>query len=238
MRTANDVGVTSTKSSMTDIVTNADGAAEDFLRSTLLKDRPGDAWLGEETGVSGGVPSKGQVRWIVDPIDGTVNYLYGLPGWAVSIAAEVDGVVVAGAVVVPTLREEFSASLGDGATRNGEALATTTCSVLGQSLIATGFSYDPEVRGRQGNITAKLLPRVRDIRRAGAASVDFCAVAAGRVDAYFEWALQPWDRAAGALIAREAGAVVNENEAGDVVVAGAGLIDKLEEILTQIGDGE
>ncbi|MEO8329167.1 MAG: inositol monophosphatase family protein, partial [Candidatus Nanopelagicales bacterium] len=175
-----------------------------------------------------------QVRWIVDPIDGTVNYLYSLPGWGVSVAAEVSGNVVAGAVVVPTFDEEFSAAIGQGATCNGQELAVSSCDRLDSALIATGFAYRSDVRAHQGAVVARLLPLVRDIRRVGAASVDFCTVAAGRVDGYFETGLQPWDRAAGALIAREAGATVFESPDGDVIASGPQLIDALTDTLTHL----
>lgn len=234
MRRSDDIGVTGTKSSATDIVTNADTAAEAMLRDILLGARPCDAWLGEETG-STEAASTSQVRWIVDPIDGTVNFLYDLPGWSVSVAAELAGVVVAGAVVIPTVGEEFCATKDAGATCNGSRLQVSACDRLERALVATGFSYDPEVRVRQGRIVSGLLPRVRDIRRAGAASVDFCALAAGRVDAFYEWGLKPWDRAAGALIAREAGAVVKESPEGDVVAAGPSLAPELDRLLTQLG---
>jgi myo-inositol-1(or 4)-monophosphatase len=230
-----EVDVTGTKSTVTDIVTNADGASEQLLRTLLLDARPGDGWLGEETGTTVADPARSQVRWIVDPIDGTVNYLYGLPGWAVSIAAEVGGIVVAGAVVVPTFGEVFAARLGGGAWHGSDRMVVSDCDELKKALVATGFSYNASVRTRQGNAVGKLLPLVRDIRRLGAASVDLCSVAAGRVDAYFEHALQPWDRAAGTLIAQEAGAVVLVDDDGSVVVAGPALIDELAHTLAKLG---
>jgi fructose-1,6-bisphosphatase/inositol monophosphatase family enzyme len=155
------------------------------------------------------------VRWVVDPLDGTVNYLYGLPDWAVSIAAEVDGAIVAGVVEVPRSGETFTAVAGQGAWRhrdgNPQAAVALRCNsgvVLGQALIGTGFGYDPGRRRVQGEVVAALLPHVRDIRRAGSAAVDLCSVAAGRLDAFFERGLNYWDYAAGGLIAREAGALV------------------------------
>ncbi|HVQ87963.1 MAG TPA: inositol monophosphatase family protein [Actinomycetes bacterium] len=235
MRRAGDVDVTATKTTATDIVTNADSAAEHLLRSILLGARAGDAWLGEETGSSTGQARDGQVRWIVDPIDGTVNYLFGLPGWAVSVAAELAGEVVAGAVVIPTLREEFSAAHHGVARCNDEPLTASSGDRLEQALVATGFSYDANVRRRQGQVVAHLLPLVRDIRRLGAASVDLCSVAAGRVDAYYETGLQPWDRAAGALIARRAGATVTESARGDVVAAGPKLFEVFTRTLREAG---
>jgi len=235
LRDRGEVGVTSTKSTPTDIVTNADAAAEALLRKLLLTSRPDDSWLGEETGSTDSNSGAQGVRWVVDPIDGTVNYLYGLPGWAISVAAEVAGTVVAGAVVVPTTAEVFSAHLGGGATVDDRPLAVTRCAELSQALIATGFSYDATVRGPQGRAVAELLPRVRDIRRFGAAAVDLCSLAAGRVDAYYERGLQPWDRAAGALIAREAGGIVVEDSAGGVVAAGPDLIADFRALLLDLG---
>jgi len=173
----------------------------------------------------------GGTRWIVDPIDGTVNYLYGLPGWAVSVAAERGGSVEIGVVVVPTLGETFTAIRGEGAWLGTRRLAVSTCSTLEQALVATGFSYRRDVRQEQGAVVASLLTHVRDIRRLGAASVDLCALAAARVDAFFERGLQPWDRAAGVLIAREAGAHVREDAGGGVVAAGPNLIDTFAKAL-------
>ena len=152
------------------------------------------------------------MRWIVDPLDGTVNYLYGLHDWAVSIAAEVDGTVVAGVVEVPRHGETFTALAGQGAwLHRGGARVALHCSSgvpLGQALVGTGFGYDAERRRVQGEVIAALLPHVRDIRRGGSASVDLCSVAAGRLDAFYERGLNYWDFAAGGLIAREAGAMV------------------------------
>ena len=225
------VNVTTTKSSLTDIVTDVDREVEQLLRNVLLGARPGDAWLGEETGASDGAPTGDQssarsaVRWVVDPIDGTVNFLYGLPGWAVSVAAERGGHTVVAAVTVPATGETFSAIRGQGAYLTGQRLAVSSCSELSQALVATGFAYQPQVRARQGPVVGELVSRVRDIRRMGAAAVDLCSLAAGRVDAYFESGLSPWDLAAGELIAREAGAVVNATTNGDVVAAGPNLIE-------------
>ena len=230
MRLAGDVDVTKTKSSSTDIVTNADAAAEQLLRDRLFNPDRGDSWLGEESG-SIGTPSQKGVRWIVDPLDGTVNYLYDLPGWAVSVAAERDGEVVAGCVVLAGQHETFAASRGAGATCDGRPVHVTACADLSQALVATGFSYESAVRADQGRWLAQLLPRVRDIRRNGSAATDFCLLAAGRVDAFYEARLQPWDRAAGALIAREAGAHVEESVDGSVVAANPTLFAMLAEEL-------
>jgi myo-inositol-1(or 4)-monophosphatase len=203
------VEVAATKSSPTDVVTEMDRRSEELIRSLILAARPGDAILGEEGGQTGDAP----VRWVIDPLDGTVNYLYGLPGWSVSIGAEVRGVIVAGVVNVPRPGELFGATLGGGAwldSGSGER-GSVRCGPgvpLAQALVATGFGYRAAWRGVQGEVVAALLPRIRDIRRAGVASVDLCSVAMGRVDAFYERGLHYWDYAAGALVAAEAGAVV------------------------------
>jgi myo-inositol-1(or 4)-monophosphatase len=193
--------VASTKSSPTDVVTEMDRAAEAMITQRLLAQRPGDAVLGEEGGESG----RGRVRWIVDPLDGTVNYLYGLADWAVSIAAEVDGEVVAGVVAAPAHDEVFSAVAGGGAwLRAGDgpplALRCNTAVPLGEALVATGFGYAAARRRVQGEVVAAVLPQVRDIRRGGSCALDLCSVAAGRVDAFYERGVNYWDFAAGGLI--------------------------------------
>ncbi|MGE5131661.1 MAG: inositol monophosphatase family protein [Gemmatimonadota bacterium] len=201
--------VADTKSSPTDVVTAMDRAAEQLITDRLLAGRPGDAVLGEEGGESG----HGRVRWIVDPLDGTVNYLYGLPDWAVSIAAEVSGTVVAGVVSVPARGEVFTAVRGGGGwLRAGGAgpvrLRANTGVPLARALVATGFGYAAGRRQVQGEVVAAVLPRVRDIRRGGSCAVDLCSLAAGRVDAYYERGVNYWDYAAGGLVATEAGARV------------------------------
>jgi myo-inositol-1(or 4)-monophosphatase len=208
--------VIQTKSSPTDVVTEMDRRAEALITERIRAARPGDTVLGEEGGqtLGGGPAATGQppVRWVVDPLDGTVNYLYGLPAWAVSIAAEVDGTVLAGVVEVPRMGERFTAVAGRGAWLHRDGAVTrlrcTAGVALGQALIGTGFGYDPARRRVQGEVVAALLPVVRDIRRGGSAAADLCSVAAGRVDAYYERGLNYWDHAAGGLIAREAGAMV------------------------------
>ena len=195
----------STKSTATDVVTAADKATERYVRDALRERRPGDTVLGEESGESAGT---GRVRWIVDPIDGTVNYLYGLPQYAVSLAAEVDGEIVAGVVRNAANGEEWTAVRGAGAYRAGRRLAGSTVTDLGQTLVATGFGYDAARRAHQAEVLARLLPVVRDIRRLGSAALDLCFAAEGRVDAYFEKGLNVWDHAAGGLIAAEAGLLV------------------------------
>jgi myo-inositol-1(or 4)-monophosphatase len=241
----------STKSTPTDMVTDADRTAERLIRERLMTARPDAAWLGEETGrAAGGVAGSGGgssagsgaggIEWVVDPIDGTTNFLYDLPGWAVSIAARVEGRTVAASVHIPTLGETCTAHLGGGAslasTTGRRPLAASSASDLSRALIATGFAYDEQVRAMQGPIVGALVSRVRDIRRAGAASVDFCAVAAGRVDAFFERDLEPWDLAAGTLIASEAGAQVYLRASGTSVAVAPGIADAFDALLTDLGD--
>jgi myo-inositol-1(or 4)-monophosphatase len=198
----NGVTSASTKSSDTDVVTEFDRAAERLIVDGLFAARPDDAVVGEEgtdaVGASG-------VRWLIDPIDGTTNFLYDLPGWAVSIAALVDDQTLAGAVYVPGAGELFTAVAGRGAFLNGAPIRCSATSSLKQALVATGFSYLVDRRHGQGRRFAEIIPRIRDVRRFGAASTDLCNLAAGRLDAYYEQWLNPWDWAAGELIAREAG---------------------------------
>jgi myo-inositol-1(or 4)-monophosphatase len=199
------------KTSSTDPVSDADRASEALLVATLSEARPDDSILGEEgtdrTGSTG-------VRWVIDPLDGTVNYLYGLPGWSVSVAAEDGDGTVAGVVHDPLFDETYIGLRGAGATMNGTALRANTGVPLDRALVATGFAYDREHRARQARTVSQVLARVRDIRRLGSAALDLCSVAAGRVDAYYEDSIAPWDGAAGALIAREAGAEVTELSGG------------------------
>jgi myo-inositol-1(or 4)-monophosphatase len=237
--------VIDTKSSPTDVVTEMDRRSEALITARIRAVRPGDAVLGEEGGQTpGNQDEPARVRWVVDPLDGSVNYLYDLPDWAVSIAAEVDGIVLAGVVEVPRRGETFTAVAGRGAwLRVGGDPATalplrcTAGVALGQALVGTGFGYEPERRRVQGEVVAALLPRVRDIRRAGAAAVDLCSVAAGRLDAFYERGLNYWDYAAGGLIAREAGAVVGglagrAESPSMTVAAGPGLYAHLDAFLT------
>jgi myo-inositol-1(or 4)-monophosphatase len=247
--------VVETKSSPTDVVTEMDRRSEALITSRIRAHRPADSVLGEEGGqTSGGAahdedgdgseaagPSR--VRWIVDPLDGTVNYLYGLHDWAVSIAAEVDGTVVAGVVEVPRRGETFTAVAGGGAwLHRGEARLALRCSAgvpLDQALVGTGFGYNAGRRQVQGEVVAALLPHVRDIRRGGSAAVDLCSVAAGRLDAFYERGLNYWDFAAGGLIAREAGATVGglagrTESTSMAVAAGPGLYQQLEAFLSRL----
>ena len=201
-----------TKSTDTDVVTAADRAVERQVVEALRRERPGDGVLGEEYGESGpeadlsrAAQVPGAVRWILDPIDGTVNYLYGLPQYAVSLAAEVDGVVVAGVVRNAATGDEWTAVRGGGAWRGDQRLTGSARTTLDQTLLATGFGYDPARRAHQGRVLAGLITRVRDIRRFGSAALDLCPAAEGSVDAYYEKGLNPWDHAAGGLVALEAG---------------------------------
>lgn len=198
-----------TKTSRTDVVTQMDTASERLIVEAILRARPDDGVLGEEGSARAGTSG---VRWVIDPLDGTVNYLYGLPSWAVSIAAEVDGRVDVGVVDVPVLRETFVAVRGQGARWVTDATVRTpqpsTPTRLGECLVATGFGYAAARRDAQARTLTRILPRVRDIRRAGAAAVDLCWAAAGLVDCYYERGLNPWDLAAGALVATESGLLV------------------------------
>ncbi len=234
---ARTVTVAATKSTDLDIVTESDRASERLIRSRLIAARPGDAVLGEEQGTTSGTSG---ITWVVDPIDGTVNYLYGIPSYAVSIAAvDEDGALV-GVVFNPATGELWRAVRGGGAFLDGTPVEVSSRSELAESLIGTGFAYDVDVRVGQGRVVAALLLRVRDIRRAGAASLDLCAVACGRLDGYYEQGLAPWDLAAGRLIAEEAGARVGGH--GDeapsarlVVAAGPRLFPKLQDVLAELG---
>ncbi|MGH3413920.1 MAG: inositol monophosphatase family protein [Marmoricola sp.] len=204
-RRESGVRIAGTKSSEIDVVTEADRSTEELLRSRIQQSRPDDAIIGEE---GADRPGTSGVRWIVDPIDGTVNYLYGLPVYAVSVAAAVGDEVVAAVVRNPVSGEEYAARLGGGATRNGEPIGVREPTTLAQSLVATGFNYERHVRAGQAEAVARMLPRVRDIRRMGSCALDLCGVAAGVLDAYVEEGPAVWDDAAGGLVAREAGAVL------------------------------
>jgi myo-inositol-1(or 4)-monophosphatase len=204
------IGDIDTKSTDTDLVTAADRAVEALLADLLLGDHPDDRLLGEEGGESGASDrtNVAGTRWVVDPIDGTVNYVYRLPHYAVSVAAEVAGQIVAGVVVNAATGDEWTAVRGGGAWHGGTRLVGSSVVELEQALLATGFGYDAARRAHQAAVLTAVLPRVRDIRRMGSAALDLCAVAEGCVDIYFEKGLQPWDRAAGGLIATEAGLLV------------------------------
>ena len=217
------------KSTPTDLVSDADLAAESAIRSVLAERRPGDSILAEEGGASEG----GELRWVVDPLDGTINYLFGIPAFAVSIACEDAVGTVAGVVLDPSRDERFEATRSGEATLNGEAFsAPARADTLGVAMIATGFGYDAKVRARQADVLMRVLPRVRDIRRVGSAALDLCWCACGRFDAYYERGLNPWDVAAGGLIARCAGLEVRDlpataDEPAGTVAAPGELIEDL-----------
>jgi myo-inositol-1(or 4)-monophosphatase len=230
------LGSSDTKSTPTDVVTAADRASEALLVEGIRAARPGDGVLGEEGASTDGTTG---VRWVVDPVDGTVNYLYGLPQWAVSIGVEVDGTTEVGVVYDPSKDELFTAVRGGGAQLDGRPLRCNAVSELSQTLVATGFGYDARRRAKQAALLPTVLPAVRDIRRVGAGALDLCAVAAGRVDAYYEQGLSPWDMSAGLLIATEAGARVGglrgRGPSGDMVVAASpGVFDALHDLLVSL----
>lgn len=237
------VEVAATKTAPEDIVTAADRESEDLIRGRLADARPGDGFFGEE---SEATASGTGLTWVVDPIDGTVNYLYGIPEYAVSIAV-VEGDpdpstwrALAAAVVNPVSGELYTASAGGGAYLGSSRLRVATGTRLPLALVGTGFSYDSRRRGLQAEAVSMLIPRVRDIRRIGAASLDLCNVASGRLDAYYEKGLKPWDHAGGALVAAEAGATVaglHGAPAGRALIIAAepGLFAQLEPVLDEIG---
>ncbi|MET7769821.1 inositol monophosphatase family protein [Nocardia sp. NPDC005366] len=238
-----------TKAHPTDPVTVVDTEAEELIRARLADQRPGDPILGEEGGGSL-VGTDDAVHWVLDPIDGTVNFLYGIPGYAVSVAAMRGGRSIAGAVVDVERAVTYSAGFGLGAISvdaDGvvEHLRCASVDSVSMSLVATGFAYGQYRRTRQAALIAEVLPQVRDIRRFGAAALDLCHVAAGRVDAYFEHGLNAWDWGAGALIAAEAGAMLSLPPAdapgtdGDLVVAAApGIAGELGALLERVGATE
>jgi myo-inositol-1(or 4)-monophosphatase len=193
------------KSSSTDMVSAADRDAEALIQAALHEERPDDAVLGEEGARAEGGSGR---RWVVDPLDGTTNFLYGFPVWAVSIGLDDDQGGLIGVVFDPVRDELFAAERGGGATLNGEAITVRSPDQLGRALLATGFSYDAERRALQAGVMQRVLPNVRDIRRAGAAALDLSWLAAGRVDAYYERGLNPWDWAAARVIVAEAGGQV------------------------------
>lgn len=231
------VDVAAAKSSAVDIVTEADREAEVLITAAIREARPDDGVLGEEgTGIEG----TSGITWVIDPIDGTVNYLYNIPHYTVSIAATVpspayaDGRrAIAGAVYNPNADEMFEAHEGGGARLNGIRISPTGNTELATSLVATGFGYTAARRTFQAELAARLLPNIRDIRRFGSAANDLCMVACGRVDAFYEIGLQPWDYAAGALIATEAGALIigehDQQAPGEpfMFVAAPGLVHNL-----------
>jgi myo-inositol-1(or 4)-monophosphatase len=226
-----------TKSTRTDVVTAGDKATERYVVEALHERRPGDSVLGEESGERTGHGTG--VRWILDPIDGTVNYLYGLPQYAVSLAVEVDGEIVAGVVHNAATGDEWTAVRGGGAYHGTRRVYGSDVTDLGQSLVATGFGYDSRRRAYQAGVLARVLPAVRDIRRFGAASLDLCFAAEGLVDGYFEKGLNLWDQAAGGLVATEAGLIVSGLAGAPpgldmVLAAPPGIYGQLHDLLVEM----
>jgi myo-inositol-1(or 4)-monophosphatase len=226
------------KSSPTDLVSDADRDSEELILGLIAKERPEDGILAEE---GGGRRSATGVTWIVDPLDGTVNYLFGIPHWCVSVAAADKEGTIVGVVHNPNLSETFTATRGEGARLNASPIHVSDRSSLEGAMIATGFSYDQGARKRQAAIVERVLPSVRDIRRAGSAALDLAALAASRVDGFYEAPLEIWDRAAGVLLVTEAGGVVSELEAPlgltpGVVAANPSLHDDLRRLVA--GDGD
>jgi myo-inositol-1(or 4)-monophosphatase len=242
-RRAEGVEVADRKSSIVDVVTAADREAESLIRARIAEARPDDAFHGEESGSASGASG---ITWVVDPIDGTVNYLYGSAEYGVSI-----GVVrgapdpmtwepIAGVVVAPATGTVFRAAVGQGATRDGEPLSVAAPGSLAETLVATGFGYTADRRREQVAVLAGLIGEVRDIRRGGAASLDCCAVGAGVVDAYYERGINPWDMAGGALVAQEAGAAIRIWEAGGTrsfLFASPVVVDELEALVRGLEAG-
>jgi myo-inositol-1(or 4)-monophosphatase len=221
------------KSSPTDLVSEADHAAERLIRERLASARPGDGFLGEEGGDEQGTTS---LRWVVDPLDGTINFLFGIPQWAVSIACEDADGTLAGVIYDPMRDELWSAERGGLALLDGRPIEASRREDLATSLVATGFGYDADVRRLQADVAARLLPLVRDIRRFGSAALDLAWTAAGRYDAFYERGLNSWDRAAGELLCLRAGLEVRDlapspPAGGGVLVAPRAIIGELESLV-------
>ncbi len=234
------VEVTQTKSSPTDVVTAVDIASEQLIRQRVLDQRPEDGFVGEE---GDDAPGSSGVTWIADPIDGTVNFVYGIPQFAVSLAASFEGTVVAGVVHNPMSGETFTAALGEGARLDGRLISVGSCREVAQALVGTGYSYRADVRASQAVETSRLVSSVRDIRRMGSAALDLCSVACGRFDAYVERGLKPWDLAAGRLMVTEAGGRVEGlrgSDPGELIVTAASseLYDAFHGSLLAAGFGE
>jgi myo-inositol-1(or 4)-monophosphatase len=221
------------KSGPTDLVSDADLAAEKAIRTVLAERRPDDAILGEEGGATG----EGDLRWVVDPLDGTINYLYEIPAFAVSVACQDGAGTIAGVVLDPLRDEVFAATRSGPPTLNGSPLEVDDRpDSLGMTMVATGFGYDPVWRARQAAVVARVLPEVRDIRRVGAAALDLAWNAIGRVDAFYERGLNVWDIAAGALVCSRAGLAVREfpasgDERWGILTAPPALVDELYELI-------
>jgi myo-inositol-1(or 4)-monophosphatase len=216
------------KTSATDPVSDADREAERVIRELLEAERRDDGLVGEEGSRSSGDSGR---RWVVDPLDGTVNFLYGLRAWGVSVALEDEEGLAVGVVFNPVSRECFAAERGKGATLNGQPIHVTGCRSLDRAMVATGFSYESERRAEQAEILVRLLPRIRDLRRAGAAALDLAYVAAGRADSFYERGLKRWDEAAGLLLVHEAGGVTADLAGEPHGVVAAATPELLEELL-------
>jgi myo-inositol-1(or 4)-monophosphatase len=226
------------KSSDTDLVSDADLEAERTIRELLGRERPEDGLEAEE---GSRVEAESGRRWIVDPLDGTVNFLYGIPVWAVSVAMEDADGLAAGVVHSPVNGETFLAERGGGARlkvdggSEPQRLRVRECTTLGRAMVATGFSYEPDRRAAQAEVVARLLPLARDIRRAGAAAIDLAWLAAGRVDAFYEWGLKRWDWAAGHLLVTEAGGALGWLEGEPPTLVAAATPELLDELLPLAG---
>ncbi|MDX6644856.1 MAG: monophosphatase [Miltoncostaeaceae bacterium] len=227
------------KTSRTDLVSDADRDAERLIVGAIRAERPGDAIVAEEGG--GGVGAGGSdLRWLVDPLDGTINYLWGIPHWAVSLAVLDSQGGLVGVVLDPCRDEAFTAVRGRGARLGAQPLALAHAPPLGEALIGTGFSYRPEERARQARRLTRVLPAVRDVRRNGSAALDLAWVACGRLDGFFETALAPWDSAAGAIVVTEAGGAVAELPPSDgdptgIVAGRPGLLEPLMALIADPG---
>jgi myo-inositol-1(or 4)-monophosphatase len=219
------------KTSATDPVSDADRDAERAIRELLEAERPEDGLLGEEGSRQAGASGR---RWVVDPLDGTVNFLYGIPQWCVSVALEDAEGALAGVVLDPVRGELFTAERGMGARLDGEPVRVRDAAELGSALVATGFSYEPERRAEQAEVALRVLPRVRDLRRAGSAALDLAWLAAGRLDAFYERGVKPWDWAAGRLLVDEAGGATRDlpGEPHGLLAASPALIEPLAELVS------
>ena len=230
--------VVETKSTPTDLVTEADRETEALIVRRILEARPDDGLLGEEGANRGG--SSG-IRWVIDPIDGTTNFVYGVPAYSVSIGVERDGEIIAGVVNDVALGEAYTAALGAGAHLNGRAIHVSAKADLATSLMGIGFAYDPVRREAQGRFYDGVMRHIRDVRRMGSAALDLCRVASGQLDGYFEFQLNPWDIAAGGLIVREAGGVTtgfhgHTFEQGWVLATNPALVEPLTSVLSRYMD--
>ena len=220
-----ETGVVTSKSTPSDPTTDVDREAETLIVTGILDSRPEDGILGEEeTSIEG----TSGVRWVIDPLDGTVNYLYEFPSHAVSIGVEFNGVPAVGVVYDTALNEIYSARVDENSTKNGTEIQVTSCSSMSLALLGTGFAYEPSVRRSQAELLAELIPEVRDIRRSGSCAVDLCSVASGRLDAFFETGVHWWDVAAGIQIVRSAGGIATyEADKKRIIASGPNLWKQL-----------